>query len=68
MNGTVKQLKDALETMRKVYPYNDEKTMFKMSGSDICMCDTVATLSTIDEATGVGIQLSKEIIEYDRTI
>ena len=37
MNGTVKQFKDTLEVMRKVYPFDDAKT--KMQTRDILSLD-----------------------------
>ncbi len=63
MSGTVKQLKDALETMRKIYQYDEEKTCFDMESNIYRAFNTVAVIRTKDEETGVEIKMSKELIE-----
>ena len=61
MNGTVKQFKDTLEVMRKVYPFKDEKT--KMQTMDICSLDhSHLSIATEDEETGVLIQMSRGLV------
>lgn len=57
-NATVKQFKDALEKMKSIYPFDDEKTR-------LCTRDVFSNLHrtlsiiTTDERTGVVIEMSK---------
>ena len=56
---TIKNLKDTLETMRKVYEYEDDKTNFYNNFSG----EKVLHISTTDEETGVYIEMSKSLVE-----
>ena len=58
---TIKNLKDTLETMRKVYEYEDDKTNFYNNFSG----EKVLHISTTDEETGVYIEMSKSLVEDD---
>ena len=58
---TIKNLKDTLETMRKVYEYEDDKTNFYNNFSG----EKVLHISTTDEETGVYIEMSKSLVEAD---
>lgn len=61
MNGTVKQFKDALEAMRTIYPFEDDKT--KIQTRDIVSLDhNHLSIATQDEKTGVWIEMSKAIV------
>lgn len=57
-NPTVKNLKDALETMRKVYDFKDEKTVFhnRLDG------EQYLRIATVDEETGVHIEMCKDML------
>lgn len=59
MRPTIKNLKDTLETMRKVYEYEDDKTYFYNNFSG----EKVLHISTTDEETGVYIEMSKSLVE-----
>lgn len=59
MRPTIKNLKDTLETMRKVYEYEDDKTNFYNNFSG----EKVLHISTTDEETGVYIEMSKSLAE-----
>lgn len=59
MRPTIKNLKDTLETMRKVYEYEDDKTNFHNNFSG----EKVLYISTTDEETGVHIEMSKSLVE-----
>ena len=60
VGGTVKQFKDALEEMKKLFPYNEEKT--RISTIDEKGYDNHRlTIVTTDEETGIFIQMSKQI-------
>ena len=59
MRPTIKNLKDTLETMRKVYEYEDDKTNFYNNFSG----EKVLHISTTDEETGVYIEMSKSLVE-----
>ena len=61
MRPTIKNLKDTLETMRKVYEYEDDKTNFYNNFSG----EKVLHISTTDEETGVYIEMSKSLVEAD---
>ena len=58
--ATVKQFLDALETMRRIYPFKDEET--RLSVMD---CRTLSpnclTVTTMNEKSGVFITMSKDI-------
>ena len=56
---TIKNLKDTLETMRRVYEYEDDKTNFYTNFSG----EKVLHISTTDEETGVYIEMSKSLVE-----
>lgn len=58
--GTVKQFMDALEEMRKVYAFKDEATRLCTSNMRT-MCHDMVTIRTVDEKTGVYIEMSKDI-------
>ena len=65
--GTVKQFKDVLEEMKKVYPYDDEKT--RLSTIDVyrnvpCSVEIITT----DKATGVEIIMQKSITVEDKCV
>ena len=62
MNGTVKQFKDTLELMRKVYPFEDDKT--RMQTRDICSLDqNHLSICTQDVETGVWIEMSRNLVK-----
>lgn len=58
--GTVKQFLDALDEMRTLYPFKDEKTQIStrdaMRNTHECL-----TIITTDEKTGVIIEMTKRI-------
>lgn len=56
---TIKNLKDALETMRKVYDFKDDETFFYNNFTG----EKVLHISTTDEKTGVYIEMSKSLVE-----
>lgn len=58
---TIKNLKDTLETMRKVYDYKDDKTIFYNNFSG----EKVLHISTTDEETGVNIEMSKSLLDAE---
>lgn len=62
MRGTVKQFKDALEEMKKIYPYDDEKTQLTTHNIMTMSCD-VLEISTTDEDTGIKIVMAKRCEE-----
>lgn len=58
--ATVKQFMDAIEEMRKVYPFKDESA--RMAIMDFHrMTPNHLTVITTDEKTGVVITMSKDI-------
>jgi len=58
--GTVKQFKEALEDMKKIYSFDDEKTRIDTS-SPLSHNANKLTVATIDEETQVFITMSKNI-------
>ena len=58
--GTVKQFMDALEEMRTIYPFKDEDT--RMCTRDFrTLSHNALSIRTVDEKTGVYIEMSKDI-------
>jgi hypothetical protein len=60
MNGTVKQFKEALEEMKTIYPYQDEKTVIQTRNA-INMGHNHLSIATRDEKTGILVEMSKSI-------
>lgn len=59
--GTVKQFLEALDEMRKIYPFKDEET-------HICTRDirnlshNTLSIRTADEKTGIYIEMTKDLM------
>lgn len=64
--GTVKQFKDALDEMKKIYPYDDEKTRLCTLDCTTQSHDRVE-IYTVDDSTGIEITMSK-FIKRDNNI
>ena len=63
---TIEALKTILKEMKTIYPYESEKTLFRMS-RDLHMCsETVVEIKTIDEKTGIEVIMSKNGAEITR--
>lgn len=62
MNGTVKQFKDALDEMKTIYPFEDEKTRIQTRDM-IELSHNHLSIVTKDEKTGVWIEMSKKIVD-----
>lgn len=60
VGGTVKQFYDALDEMRSIYPFDDEKTQI-CTRNDYALMENQLSIVTTDEKTGVFIQMSKEV-------
>ena len=60
MNGTVKQFKEALEEMKTIYPYEDDKTVIQTRDT-ISLGNNHLSIATRDEKTGILIEMSKSI-------
>ena len=61
--GTVKQFKDALEEMKKIYPYDEEKTRLSTIDNPRDFSPVTASIITTDESTGIVIQMHKDVKE-----
>lgn len=60
MNGTVRQFKDAIEELRTIYPFDDDKAF--MSTYDLKSCSpNYLQIRAVDEKTGIEIIMSKRI-------
>lgn len=57
----VKQLKDALQTMKEIYEYDDEKTAINLYDPRRLRDGNIVNIKTVDEKTGVYIDLQKEV-------
>ena len=57
---TIKQLYTAINTMRLIYPYNDDDTWISI-GRDLASQSPTVRISTRDEETEVDIVLEKAI-------
>ena len=60
MNGTVKQFLKALDEMRDIYHFDDEKTEI-CTISHISMSNNTLSICTKDEKTGVIVELTKVV-------
>lgn len=60
MDGTVKQFCEWLNEMRKIYPFDDEKTRIRAFNFTNNVNNSLQ-ISTIDEKTGIHIFMSKDI-------
>ena len=56
---TIKNLKDTLETMRKVYDFKDDETFFYNNFTG----ERILHIKTTDKDTGVDIEMSKCLME-----
>lgn len=65
MTGTVKQFKDALEEMRSIYPYQDDKTYIQ-TRDIVNLGHDHLSLATTDEKTGILIEMSKKVTREER--
>lgn len=57
---TIKQLKDVIEEMKSIYPFDDEKTHITTRDVRTCVNNRL-TISTTDEKTGISILMDKPI-------
>lgn len=62
--GTVKQFLTALEEMRTVYLFDDEKTSVSINHNPISLEERLS-VATTDERTGVVIEMSKNIMDEE---
>lgn len=60
MNGTVKQFKDTLEEMRKIYPFKDDETRLS-THNIISRENNYLQIQTVDDETGISVCLAKHI-------
>ena len=60
MRGTVKQFKDTLDVMKKIYPFEDDKTRMETENVMAMQHDTLY-IETVDEPTGVRITMSRRV-------
>lgn len=58
--GTVKQFKDALEEMRKIYPFDDAKTRLDTHSRFTDNANSL-TIVTTDVETNIVIEMTKSI-------
>ncbi len=56
---TVKELKDTLETMRGVYKFQDDRTIFQLDRDVRTTEQDMVTVETIDENTGTRVIMSR---------
>lgn len=59
-NGTVKQFLETLDKMRAIYPFKDDKTRI-CTRDVVSNCDDSLSIITIDENTGIVIEMTKPI-------
>lgn len=61
MNGTVRQLKRALEEMKRIYPYEDGKMYVRIANMND-LSNSHLFIRTTDENTGILIEMSKDMV------
>ena len=59
-DGTVRQFLDALDEMKTLYPYDDEKTILCTRNFE-CLSHNALSIRTQDEKTGIYIEMSKNL-------
>ena len=65
--GTVKQFKDILDEMKKIYPYDDERT--RLYTLDLTtQSPSRVEIYTVDDSTGIDILMRKFINQEDSII
>ena len=57
---TVEALYKTLDEMKTIYPYENEKTIFKLEGNIVTCQDSIVTIETKDEKTGIWVKMSKD--------
>lgn len=60
MRATVKQFKDALDEMREIYPFEDDKT-FMGTENPVTMQHNRLSIHTTDEKTKIQITMEKYV-------
>jgi hypothetical protein len=60
VGGTVKQFYNALYEMKSIYPFDDEKTQI-CTRNEYSLAENQLSIVTVDEKTGITIQMSKPI-------
>lgn len=60
---SITQLKSTLDEMRKVYKFDDDKTYFANMHDKISDSQRHVEIISRDEATGVNIVMSKDVLE-----
>ena len=53
----------SLDKMRTIYPFKDEETVFSMVGNPVRCSDTIVSIMTVDEETGIMVKLEKDATE-----
>ena len=62
MAVTVKVLKDTLEEMRKIYPFEDTDTLIEIRQNPLKQhIGTVVEITTVDKKTATEVRLSKDV-------
>lgn len=56
----VDALYKTLEEMRCIYPFKDEKTMFRMARNELRCAETVVEIKTVDEETEIEVIMAKD--------
>lgn len=59
VNGVIK----TLDTMREIYPFEDDKTIFAMDNAYRSCENSILRISTLDKETGVRVMLEKDVYE-----
>lgn len=60
---TVDAVMKSLDKMRKVYPFKDDNTAFSMGGNIMHCENTMVSITTVDNETGVQVHLEKDAKE-----
>ena len=60
---TVEAVMKSLDKMRKIYPFKDDDTVFRMDRNYNQGMDSVVCIATLDKETGVKVRLEKDARE-----
>ena len=59
----VSKMYDVLDEMKKIYPYDEEKTEIDIDCNPISLKRDLVEISTVDAETGIAIQMRKKVKE-----
>ena len=63
--ATVGQCIMAYHDMKKLYPFDDDRTTIQLRHNPVNHSNMLLSVETMDVDTGIAVQMSKDIAYYD---